>query len=88
MINLFPEKQPSSSGPGYLPFKDMKMRKLFNNAGHNSITAIIFTISPWKSDIESSISTLRFAQTAKKIKLQAVQNEFEGNFDHAVHEDF
>ena len=61
VVQLFTDKQ-SSSGPApYLPFKDAKMRQLFKDGGHNSITAVIFTISPWKVDIESSIATMKFA---------------------------
>ena len=59
-----------------IPYRDCKLTHFLKDSlGGNSKTSIIATISPLKSNICESISTLRFAQNAKKVLNKAVINE-------------
>ncbi|KAI9615399.1 hypothetical protein KEM48_005601 [Puccinia striiformis f. sp. tritici PST-130] len=71
----------SSSGPGkkkkaddHVPYRDSVLTWLLKDSlGGNSKTAMIAAISP--ADYEETLSTLRYADQAKKIKNKAVVNE-------------
>lgn len=71
----------SSSGPGkkkkaddHIPYRDSVLTWLLKDSlGGNSKTAMIAAISP--ADYDETLSTLRYADQAKKIKNKAVVNE-------------
>lgn len=59
-----------------VPFRDSVLTWLLKDAlGGNSRTAIIATISPAEINYEETLSTLRYADSAKRIKTHAVINE-------------
>ncbi|XP_065566574.1 kinesin-like protein KIF28P isoform X2 [Artemia franciscana] len=59
-----------------VPFRESSLTKLLMNAlGGNSRTVMIATISPSDFNYEETLSTLRYADRAKKIKTKAVINE-------------
>src|SRR5271170_4374211 len=61
---------------GVVPFRDSVLTWLLKDAlGGNSRTAIIATISPADVNYEETLSTLRYADSAKRIKTHAVVNE-------------
>jgi hypothetical protein len=75
-ITILAEK---SSGKGknvVVPFRDSKLTRILENAlGGNSKTIMICAISPAFLNYEETLSTLRYADNAKKIKNNAVINE-------------
>ncbi|XP_076448715.1 kinesin-like protein KIF28 isoform X2 [Babylonia areolata] len=59
-----------------VPYRDSILTKLLQNAlGGNSKTIMIAALSPADINYEETLSTLRYADRAKKIKNQAVINE-------------
>lgn len=61
---------------GHIPYRDSKLtRILCNSLGGNAVTSIICTIAPDISQLQLSLSTLRFALRAKCIKNRPVVNE-------------
>ena len=59
-----------------VPYRDSALTKLLANAlGGNSKTVMICAVSPAYDNFEESLSTLRYADQAKKIKNRAVVNE-------------
>uniref|UniRef100_S4RVC6 Kinesin-like protein n=1 Tax=Petromyzon marinus TaxID=7757 RepID=S4RVC6_PETMA len=59
-----------------LPFRDSVLTKLLKNAlGGNSKTIMIAALSPADVNYEETLSTLRFVDRAKAIRVQAVVNE-------------
>ncbi|XP_062862875.1 kinesin-like protein KIF28 [Trichomycterus rosablanca] len=60
----------------YIPYRDSVLTKLLQSAlGGNSRTAMIATLSPADICYEESLSTLRYAERAKRIQNKAVVNE-------------
>ncbi|XP_073784315.1 kinesin-like protein KIF28P isoform X4 [Danio rerio] len=60
----------------YIPYRDSVLTKLLQSAlGGNSRTVMIATLSPADICYEESLSTLRYAERAKKIQNKAVVNE-------------
>ena len=60
----------------YIPFRDSKLTRILQNAlGGNSKTFMICALSPSMENYEESLSTLRYAERAKKIKCHAVINK-------------
>ncbi|KRX00715.1 P-loop containing nucleoside triphosphate hydrolase [Pseudocohnilembus persalinus] len=58
-----------------IPFRNSPLTKILRSSlGGNSRTAIILCINPCASQIEQSLSTLRFGLCAKKIQNQVSQN--------------
>jgi len=70
-----------SSHPGkrsttVIPYRDSKLTRLLQNAlGGSSKTIMICAISPASTNFEETLSTLRYADRAKKIKNTAKVNE-------------
>lgn len=61
-----------------IPYRDSSLTRILQNAlGGNSKTLMICAISPAVDNYEESMSTLRYADQAKKIKCHAVINESE-----------
>lgn len=59
-----------------IPYRNSKLTRLLQNAlGGSSKTIMICAISPASSNYEETLSTLRYADRAKKIKNAAVVNE-------------
>ena len=59
-----------------MPFRDSQLTRILQNAlGGNSKTIMICAISPAYLNFEETLSTLRYADNAKKIKNKAVINE-------------
>lgn len=59
-----------------IPYRDSKLTHLLRDSlGGNAKTSIIATISQLDSNLDETISTLNFAQNAKKIKNRAIINE-------------
>eukprot|EP00931_Biecheleriopsis_adriatica_P002172 TRINITY_DN10284_c0_g1_i1.p1 TRINITY_DN10284_c0_g1~~TRINITY_DN10284_c0_g1_i1.p1 ORF type:complete len:726 (+),score=140.11 TRINITY_DN10284_c0_g1_i1:28-2178(+) len=59
-----------------VPYRDSKLTRLLQNAlGGSSKTIMICAISPASSNYEDTLSTLRYAERAKRIKTHAVVNE-------------
>ncbi|KAJ3410244.1 kinesin-like protein Klp8 [Chytridiales sp. JEL 0842] len=65
---------PSAKEP-HIPYRDSTLTYLLRDTlGGNSKTLMLSTISPSASHLDETLSTLRFAERAKKIKCQAVVN--------------
>ena len=61
-----------------VPFRDSALTRLLSNAlGGNSKTLMICALSPSWDNYDETLSTLRYADQAKKIKCNAVVNESE-----------
>lgn len=59
-----------------VPYRDSCLTKILCNAlGGNSKTLMICAISPSSDNFEETLSTLRYADQAKKIKNKAMVNE-------------
>merc|ERR1712066_672385 len=78
--NVIEKLAAKSSGGGkkgvIIPYRDSKLTRLLQNAlGGSSKTIMICALSPASSNFEETLSTLRYADRAKKIKNNAVVNE-------------
>ncbi|KAF1959111.1 kinesin-domain-containing protein [Byssothecium circinans] len=61
---------------GQVPYRDSVLTWLLKDSlGGNSLTAMIAAISPADINFEETLSTLRYADSAKRIKNHAVVNE-------------
>merc|ERR1712190_587519 len=59
-----------------IPYRNSKLTRLLQNAlGGSSKTIMICALSPASSNYDETLSTLRYADRAKKIKNNAVVNE-------------
>jgi len=68
----------------HIPFRESKLTRLLQDSlGGNSKTFLLATISPAKINCEESISTLKFADRAKQVMVQAILNETRP-VDHAL----
>jgi hypothetical protein len=64
--------------PIVIPYRDSVLTRLLQNAlGGNSKTLMICAVSPAMDNFDETLSTLRYADQAKKIKCNAVVNESE-----------
>lgn len=64
------------SGGGYISYRDSKLTRLLQDSlGGNSVTLMIACVSPADYNIEETLSTLRYADRAKKIKNKPVKNQ-------------
>eukprot|EP00457_Paulinella_chromatophora_P001894 gb/GEZN01001896.1/.p1 GENE.gb/GEZN01001896.1/~~gb/GEZN01001896.1/.p1 ORF type:complete len:820 (-),score=150.60 gb/GEZN01001896.1/:200-2659(-) len=58
-----------TSRTGHIPYRDSKLTRLLTDSlGGNSKTCLIITASPMSSNVDETISTLRFGSRAKKIQ--------------------
>ena len=61
-----------------VPYRESSLTRILQNAlGGNSKTLMICAISPSNNNYEETLSTLRYADRAKKIQCHAVINESE-----------
>ena len=76
VISVLAEKSSGKGANKIVPYRDSNLtRMLQNSLGGNAKTIMICAISPSASNYEESLSTLRYADRAKKIVNKAVINE-------------
>lgn len=64
----------------HIPYRDSKLTQLLQDCfGGNSVTFLLCTVSLESSNRTETLSTLRFAQLAKKVKNSATSNTILGN---------
>jgi hypothetical protein len=75
-INVLADHAMGKGKGKVVPYRDAALTRILQNAlGGNSKTIMICAISPAFMNYEETLSTLRYAERAKKIKLKAVVNE-------------
>lgn len=75
VISTLADKAMGKKG-GVVPYRDSCLTRILQNAlGGNSKTLMICAISPATDNYEETLSTLRYADQAKKIQNKAVVNE-------------
>lgn len=68
----------------HVPFRESKLTRLLQDSlGGNAKTFLIATVSPARCNCDETISTLKFADRAKQVMVQAVINESRP-VDHAL----
>lgn len=76
VISVLAEKATGKGGARIVPYRDSNLTRILQNAlGGNSKTIMICAVSPAASNYEESLSTLRYADRAKKIVNKATVNE-------------
>ncbi|CAG9799552.1 unnamed protein product [Chironomus riparius] len=66
----------TASSNGYISYRDSKLTRLLQDSlGGNSVTLMVACVSPADYNIEETLSTLRYADRAKKIKNKPIKNE-------------
>jgi len=66
----------SSAAGDHIPYRSSKLTYLLSNSlSGNSKTVMLACLSPLQADYEETLSTLRFAESAKKVQLRAKRNE-------------
>ncbi len=75
-ISSLAQKSKGVAGATHIPYRESKLTRLLQDSlGGNAKTYLIATISPAKSNVEETISTLKFADRAKQVMVQATINE-------------
>lgn len=75
-ISILADKSSGKSAKTVVPYRDSNLTRILQNAlGGNSKTIMICAISPASLNYEETLSTLRYADRAKKIINKAVVNE-------------
>jgi hypothetical protein len=77
VINFLAEQETKKrqNAGSYINYRESKLTHLLKDSlGGNSQTVIICTLNPNQMAIRETISTLKFAERAKKIKNKAVVN--------------
>jgi len=70
------KKKKTGKGSSQVPYRDSVLTWLLKDSlGGNSMTAMIAAISPADINYDETLSTLRYADSAKRIKNHAVVNE-------------
>lgn len=78
VISILAEKAGGKAAKKVVPYRNSALTRILQNAlGGNSKTIMICAISPSNRNYEETVSTLRYADQAKKIKNMAVVNESE-----------
>lgn len=76
VIEALAERSMGKKANIVIPYRDSALTRILSNAlGGNSKTVMICAISPATVNYEETLSTLRYADRAKKIKNHAVINE-------------
>jgi len=79
VINTLADKAMGKQKNVLPPYRDSNLTRILQNAlGGNSKTVMICALSPASINYEETLSTLRYADRAKKIQNKAVVNESEG----------
>ena len=78
VIAKLAEREMKGKGNVVIPYRDSVLTRILQNAlGGNSKTLMICAISPSVDNYDETLSTLRYADQAKKIKNKAIINENE-----------
>ncbi len=78
VINTLADKALGKKKDVLPPYRDSSLTRILQNAlGGNSKTVMICALSPASINYEETLSTLRYADRAKKIQNKAVVNESE-----------
>lgn len=78
VISALADKSTGKGKNVIVPYRDSCLTRILQNAlGGNSKTLMICAISPANDNYEETLSTLRYADQAKKIQNKAVVNESE-----------
>jgi len=76
LADLSTGKKKGGKGGSMVPYRDSVLTWLLKDSlGGNSLTAMIAAISPADINFDETLSTLRYADSAKRIKNHAVVNE-------------
>ena len=76
VIEKLADKSTGKNPNVVVPYREAALTRILSNAlGGNSKTVMICALSPASSNYEETLSTLRYADRAKKIKNHAVVNE-------------
>ena len=76
VINVLADKALGKKKDALPPYRDSALTRILQNAlGGNSKTVMICALSPASMNYEETLSTLRYADRAKKIQNKAVINE-------------
>lgn len=74
-----------ASHTGHIPYRDSKLtRVLQDSIGGNTRTCLIATVAPIADCADETISTLNFANRARKVTVTAVANEISASDDALV----
>lgn len=80
VISVLASKSMGKEKKTVVPYRDSSLTRILQNAlGGNSKTLMICAISPSNNNVEESLSTLRYADQAKKIQCHAIVNESESD---------
>lgn len=75
VINALVEQAKGKKG-AFVPYRNSKLtRVLQESLGGNSITAMLAALSPAACNFDETLSTLKYANRAKAIKVNAVKND-------------
>ena len=80
VINALAEKATTTNSRKqkrvFIPYRDSKLtRVLQESLGGNSLCSMLATLSPARSNLEESLSTIQYANRAKMIQVAATKNE-------------
>eukprot|EP00794_Sanderia_malayensis_P012185 gene12185-13443_t len=76
VISALADQASGKNRKGFVPYRDSVLTWLLkDNLGGNSKTVMVATISPATDNYEETLSTLRYADRAKRIENHAVINE-------------
>ncbi|CDF34007.1 Kinesin-related Protein [Chondrus crispus] len=76
IIHTLSEHAGKPGSVGHLPYRNSKLTRLLRPAlGGNAKTAVLCAITPSKLHVEETLSTLNFAERAKKVTNSASRNE-------------
>lgn len=74
-----------SKNQSVIPYWESKLTRLLKDSlGGNTTTILLATISPLMTTIEETISTLKFADRASKVKVYSKANEFDSKDDALI----
>eukprot|EP00439_Symbiodinium_sp_Y106_P064675 s4067_g10.t1 len=71
VINALTER---TSGGRHIPYRDSKLTRMIALPGEDVYSVMICNVSPAKINVDETLSSLRFAERAKKIENKAVVN--------------
>lgn len=79
VINALAEKANAATGKKrkvFIPYRNSKLtRVLQESLGGNSLCSMLATLSPARSNLEETLSTIQYANRAKMIQVAATKNE-------------
>lgn len=76
VISLLADHSQKKNLEQVVPYRESALTKILKNAlGGNSKTLMICAISPAEDNYDETLSTLRYADRAKRIKCNAIINE-------------